>query len=565
MIASAGGRAVLAICLGLLAAAAAGGGTTVGRWQLHEITLLSDRGYDNPFTDVELRARFTSPSGEVTEVAGFHDGDGRGGQGDVWRVRFMAETLGAWRWRTVASDPDNAGLHGRAGWFEVVPSTVPGPPAPDPEQPTAWRFANGRHLLWSAGYGLFVAGAEPTHPGVGGWRDYIDWLAARRFSGVLFALQVPSLRTCSTCWKGRAPWGALGDAPPPAWAVRKSGAVDYFVMPWARHGEPDRFATDADDADFERFFLPLWRNVDAIVRALGERGMIAHVWQYGDQTFQPPASSPAEQLYWDYLLRRLGGYWNVVFNDGIDLGEYRSVSWITEWQRYFAAHDPFAHPRSSRHGEDDHGAATWRSMQAANDRAPADVDAWRALLAKRPRKPVTEDDGIRARKGRGIPAQRFRQLAWWSVLAGPGALGATWAGAHEPANYFAAAEAESEGMDRVGYRNRFLLDFDPDTGRAIPFWKLVPRDDLVQGTGVFCAAVPGEHYLLYFDTGSAPRATLDLRDAREPLPARWLDPDTGRTVPGETTQPGAPRTFVRPYPHAAVLYLGRGEVDGAPP
>lgn len=532
---------------------------TVGQWEAHEISLTSVSAYANPFTDVEVYADFVAPSGGSVRVYAFHDGNGAGGQGNGWKLRFMTAETGDWTWRTVASNSLDGGLHDRSGTVTVTPSAVRGPLRPDPLHATAWRHADGTPYLWSLGYAIFMAGADRHHPGVGGWQDYLDWLEARAFGGVLLIIQVPSIQTCSTCWKGRAPWSALGGHPAPTWAVQTASSVDYFVMPWARNGNADATGTSFANTDFDRFYLPLWRNLDQIVLELQRKGMIAHVWQYGDDTFHPPAGSVQEQRYWDYMIRRLGGFWNVVFNDGIDLGEYRSIpAWVDQWQQHFAANDPFDHARSSRHGSDDPEYATWRSVQAADDTQPLTIGDWRSLMAAAPAKPVTEDDGIRARKGSGIPASRFRQLAWWSALAGPGAFGATWAGAHEPANWFSNLDDQSEGMRDVERRNRFLLELDPAAGTQVPFWRLEVRDDLVTGNDVYCAAA-GEHFLVYFDQGAPTSANVDLQTTVRALPMTWLDPETGQRQSGGMSVLGAIQTVTNPYPGTAVLYIGEGE------
>jgi hypothetical protein len=175
-------------------------------------------------------------------------------------------------------------------------------------------------------------------------------------------------------------------------------------------------------------------------------------------------------------------------------------------------------------------------------------------MSQSPVKPVTEDDGIRARND--ISPDRFMQLAWWSVLAGPGGFGATWSGAYEPGNWYANLDAESEGMKRVEIRNRFILDFDPVGGKQIPFWKLQPRDDLLKGESVYASAVLGEHYLVYFDLNSGPSADVDLRDIAGNFYVTWLNPETGERMEGGTIKAGDWLSFIKPFDGSAVLYIG---------
>ena len=53
----------------------------------------------NPFLDHRLQVRFTGPSGRTYDVPGFFAGDGEGGDGNVWRVRFSPDRHGTWKYQ----------------------------------------------------------------------------------------------------------------------------------------------------------------------------------------------------------------------------------------------------------------------------------------------------------------------------------------------------------------------------------------------------------------------------------------------------------------------------------
>lgn len=89
---------------------------TVARWERVELRLDGPR-HGNPFVDVELSAEITD--GEVTRtVPGFYDGEG------TYRVRWLAERAGTWRFRTSSNARS---LHGHEGTVTVTPSDAPGP------------------------------------------------------------------------------------------------------------------------------------------------------------------------------------------------------------------------------------------------------------------------------------------------------------------------------------------------------------------------------------------------------------------------------------------------------
>jgi hypothetical protein len=84
-------------------------------WSKHEIQFTSSIIYENPIYNVkEFKITFTAPSGREKKVLGFWDGDTN------WRVRFLPDETGTWKWKTVCSDKENSGLHGQSGQFEVI-------------------------------------------------------------------------------------------------------------------------------------------------------------------------------------------------------------------------------------------------------------------------------------------------------------------------------------------------------------------------------------------------------------------------------------------------------------
>jgi len=82
---------------------------TVEKWGIFEAALAGPAG-GNPYLDVQLSATFARANREIT-VPGFHDGEG------VYRVRFMPDAEGTWRYRTTSSAVE---LDGCSGAFEAV-------------------------------------------------------------------------------------------------------------------------------------------------------------------------------------------------------------------------------------------------------------------------------------------------------------------------------------------------------------------------------------------------------------------------------------------------------------
>ncbi|ABW09869.1 hypothetical protein Franean1_0403 [Parafrankia sp. EAN1pec] len=107
----------------------------VSRWSTFELELAGP-SHGNPFTDVELTARFSRDGVEIVS-GGFYDGDGR------WLIRLLPAETG--RWRFVTSSNARS-LDGVTGQFDVTPAAEG---AHGPVRADGFHFAHAdgtRHL-----------------------------------------------------------------------------------------------------------------------------------------------------------------------------------------------------------------------------------------------------------------------------------------------------------------------------------------------------------------------------------------------------------------------------------
>ncbi|MFH1084923.1 MAG: DUF5060 domain-containing protein [Chloroflexota bacterium] len=140
--------------------AVTGAGGAYRIWEKIELTLLAQKAYANPYTDVVVWVDLDGP-GFHKRVYGFWDG------GAVHRVRILATAPGEWSWVS-GSNQDDAGLNGRSGRFVAVGWTDAekdaNPLAPRPLARHAQRPrhpARRRRALLSHRRHLVVAGHPP--------------------------------------------------------------------------------------------------------------------------------------------------------------------------------------------------------------------------------------------------------------------------------------------------------------------------------------------------------------------------------------------------------------------
>lgn len=88
----------------------------VPQWTSYEISVRSDKKYDNPYTDIDVWAWFVNEKGDSLVRPAFWDG------GNTWKIRFAPPDVGQkWSWRIYASSED-AGFK-KSGELLSVPYT----------------------------------------------------------------------------------------------------------------------------------------------------------------------------------------------------------------------------------------------------------------------------------------------------------------------------------------------------------------------------------------------------------------------------------------------------------
>lgn len=325
----------------------------------------------NPFdpTEVELVLRLTAPGGTEHVVSGYYVGDGAGGQGSRWRVRFVPDEAGLWRYTYEWSDGAGEGsgllLVHEDKLAKLAALTGSEPPRMAPAEP-----------FDQIPYYVAIPGPEILdEPGGEALLDYIrDRLGA---NGVAFVL-------------GNGVWADCPDPDTPCSPF--SGLLD----------------------------LAYWARLDRLMQALAERDLAANIMFYNDEDGQPgfEGRSAEEWLLTHYAVARLAAYPGVSFDSGIDILEYRDEDW-SEW---FAARltslDPYGRPVGSRHGGDvgefDCGSCTYDSR---GDSHPT-YEEIRTALAQAGR-PVFYTDRWRVGFGRGdFDTDGIRRTMWEAMLAG---------------------------------------------------------------------------------------------------------------------------------------------------
>ena len=478
-----------------------------------EISLVSEKIYQNPFMEMELDAIITQPDGAQLRVPAFWTG------GNRWCFRYASATPGLHTWRSECSDASNPKLHGLAGKIEV----------------TAY---HGENVLYKHGP-LRVAKGQQHFEHVDG---------------------TPFLWLADTWWKNlckRMTWEAFQELT----ADRK--AKGFSVIQIVCGPYPD-----------ENFFQPSWENegglpylakdlsvvnpkyfeyADRRLKHLVDSGLVPAIvgaWGRGDCNSMEAFGAASIKRHWRYLIARYGAYpvtW-ILAGEIADETKWGAGPWA-EIAKYVREIDPYKHPLTCHTGQGRRGAEgdvcviDYDMVGGNHDERRAIAEETLALLtsacAKKPAMPVLVGETCYE----GHMQQGFgdvqRHIFWMNMLSGAaghtyGAAGIWHAGVEGDHGNWGAWGGQpydwttwKEGMK---YPGSTQLGIGKKLLEQYPWWRFEPHPEWA--SGCFAAGIPGEVRFIYL-----PRRNIYNWDGPEVKNLEpevdwhvyYFDPATGRS------------------------------------
>ncbi len=478
----------------------------VAQWGRFEAAVSNARAYAHPFEDVTLEVTLTKPDGAILVLSGFYDGEESAPElrGGVWRFRFMPDQTGTWHYETRFSD----GSGQTSGSFLCVGATTG-----------------------------FVPSTQVRAGGPGTWPP--GQIAACRSNPLWFGFKGGSAVLVRSFQVGDRFLADTGNA---VTGEPWSGARRSAFLDWAQQqgynmlSVPDCFLNDGREGRGRGWNTPvLWdarrqqpdcrayRRLEAVLDDLAERGML--LYPVGG-LFAPNASFPTTEaqrdLYARYTQARLGCYWNLLLGEPIEWAKRRNGATAQ------LAHSPilpFACSEISPRvleGAAVTDLARLNRFVAENREAARPLYAFDALWAGSSRNPPYTPDEL-------------RKCAFVLMMSGATINFADMNGAFD-SGFSGTLDLKQKIQTRHDILKNMWDYFD-----RIPFWRLKPRQDLVD-TG-YCLAEPGQRYVTYLEhqgtvtvkieEGSYQVAWINARDTTDIRKAGIIDSPRALTSPQE--------------------------------
>ncbi|MCP4782230.1 MAG: DUF5060 domain-containing protein [Fuerstiella sp.] len=440
------------------------------RWSKIELSFAGPdsqgRGEPNPFS-VQFDVQFISPGGVQFQVPGFYDGDGqRGLNGDVWKVRFSADELGAWEFKT---NSDNRILDEITGRFVVTktPDTAHG----------FWKWGRLdsvgtaenriRYLKFRDGPYFLKAGCDDPENFLGRYEHY-NTLAKRKA-----AVDYLAQRGINSCYI----------------MTHNIGGDDKDVWPWLGRTQQKAMSNGAGDPRFDVAKLDEWRE---LFEHMQTRGVVPYLVLEDDSAWK----DYDHDRYYREIIARFGYLPALMFNCGEEHNENYRLRQALQFMSQLQQIDPYDHPRGihniNRPNVDyvDASQIDFTSIQTGSPGSRSGLSAamehnqialdWISLCQKRGRRVLV------ANFDEGRPEHDRR--AWWGAYVG----GGVWE-AHVLPEYDRPMSAWETIWNELGGARAFM--------ETLPFAQMHPQNNLVTEGQAVCLARIGEAYACYLPVG----------------------------------------------------------------
>lgn len=514
----------------------------VGLYRTFERSLENNSVYSNKFTGVDLRCRFLSPSGHETMFFGFFDGDGNGGgdlhNGNVWKIRFLPDEPGLWKYSWNWSDSTRGG---EDSFMCITDGAGKGILRAYKDNP-GWFAYNGTEPVWIKSY---------YESGHGSISQPLGWVAENVYQPMIDhgynLLQVN-------------------------WLLPLCCFTQYY------HDGPAQLTPDLtlykDGEASTTMRLDVWHMMERHVEWLNYKNIDLYMFLgfdggRNDGPRWENLSQTEKEFYVRYVVSRLAPYaniagWNFVWEvpgnrEDDELG----------WARLIEKYDVFRHlctyedesPAANEYSRREYTFAAIENHQIASVEKSEDrlhwKEAWthhQACLAGYVYgKPVfmSEGNALWRRYWHpkcGATRDDLRQAAWACATAG---ASFTWCG-HEGEGQLMASGPQ--GLPFNNDENEYAesasqIDILSNImNNEVVFYRMHPADSLLSGCDphkVWCLAERGKQYMV-FSTAGTPFA-IQLTEGTYPL-NKWINTVTGTEIdiPSISTQGKEKTSFTPP-------------------
>ena len=257
---------------------------TCEKWQVIDLEFEAKIKTNNPFT-VQFGAELKNESGQTMNIPGFYNDN------NIWVIRFCPPEEGTWTFKTYSS---NSKLTGKVGSVKVSANTKPdehGPIVISKKDKQKFEYADGTpyfllafELDW-----LFALDAE-NKDGIPRTEEIVGEIAKNGFNQVVMNVYAYD-----------AMWGDRSQLKP------EHNYVAPKVFPYGGTNE---------NPDYSTLNIDFFKHLDRVIEHLDDKEVISHlmIYVWNKKVNWPKPESEADNLYFDYVVKRYQAYPNLIWD-----------------------------------------------------------------------------------------------------------------------------------------------------------------------------------------------------------------------------------------------------------
>lgn len=450
---------------------------SVSQWGVFEASVPNSKQYKDPYANVRLEVTYTRPDQSVIRFWGFYDG------GTTWKIRFMPDKTGSWRYDAMFSD----GTKGASGSFNVVADKnrlgLIGAYEPNP----IWFAHKGDNGGTPVLIRSFHAGSnffsyeydDPANGNDGNKRTaFLNWLQQEGYNTISAGQLFIGKKERSEQFK-------------PANRLWPLNAREY-------------------------------QKAEVILDDLAKRRMIVYPFYgfFGKGTGFP-TSQADQKRYIEYMVARFGPYSNLLFNVAgpePNLKKYLSEEEVKRLGAMIAEADVFGHLLGvhNKDGDDPYRKEAWNSLTTLQDEVTDLGELNQYFLKNHTGNPVYAQEtlwpGNILQPFKDASMATIRQHAWVHMLS---AVSLNYG--DQKGNNSSGFSGSLDVADAIAERHavpKKIWDFM----ETVPFYRMKPCPEAAP-EGTFCLGEAGQHYLIYFPRKKS--ATFNLPPKM--YSGRWIN------------------------------------------
>lgn len=254
------------------------------QWEVIDLNFTVDQSVTDPF-DVAFGAVFNHENGSDMHVPGFFNGDG------TWTIRFSPPEAGKWTYKTSASLPELAGQTGTLDITENTKEQQHGPVKIDSEHPQKFIHADSESYFMMAYEINWLFALDAQNPtDIPKTRELMGVVKDHGFNQVVMNVYAYD-----------APWGEKEKIKP------ENNYANPAIFP---------FAGSNENPDYSTLSLAFFQHLDRVIEHLDDQQMVARlmIYVWNKMVNWPEPGSKADNLYFDYVIKRYQAYPNIIWD-----------------------------------------------------------------------------------------------------------------------------------------------------------------------------------------------------------------------------------------------------------